>query len=97
EGDMATVCAGKRLTILRRRLLRLTGCPAEVRPTSTGGSYVQAQIPSAEPGSRGLADHAVPRARRYGCRRQHREALGQEGGYEADQETRADSQRQARQ
>ena len=29
EGDMAAVCDCKRLTILRRRLLRLTGCPAE--------------------------------------------------------------------
>src|SRR5262249_41156223 len=28
-GDMATVCDCKRFTILRRRLPRLTGCPAE--------------------------------------------------------------------
>jgi hypothetical protein len=55
---MATVRLCERLTILRRRLLRLTGCPAGVLETSTGGSYVQAQVSSAEPGTRDLDGHA---------------------------------------
>ena len=59
----------ERPTILRRRLLRLTGCPAEGSTTSTGGSDVQAQVSPAEPGARDLDDRAEPRARRHGVRR----------------------------
>src|SRR5437763_327568 len=64
--------------------------------TSTGGSYVQAQVPSAEPGTRDLDGHAQPCARRDSRRGQHRKARRQEGGYEADQEARAITQREAR-
>src|SRR6478609_6634239 len=77
---------------LRRRPLRLTGCPA--RTTTTRRFYVQAQVPPAEPGSCDFDDRVDSCARRNsGCR--DRDSWGQEGGHEADQEAGADTEREA--